>query len=44
MERAGADIEMGITVQGESKQLIDGRALIIIDDGKSTLRIARKLA
>ena len=28
----------------KAKQLIDGRALIIIDNGKSTLRIARKLA
>lgn len=27
----------------KAKQLIDGRALIIIDNGKSTLRIARKL-
>ena len=28
----------------KAKQLIDGRALMIIDNGKSTLRIARKLA
>ena len=28
MVRAGADVEMDKTVQRESKQLIDGRALI----------------
>lgn len=43
MVRTGADVEMDKKHNVKAKQLIDGRALIIIDNGKSTLRIARKL-
>lgn len=43
MVRAGADVEMDKTVQRESKQLIDGRALIIIDNGKINIENCKKV-
>gem|GEM_PF-2780188 len=43
MVRAGADIEMNKKYNVKAKQLIDGRALIIIDNGKINIENCKKV-